>query len=284
MKNILVPIDFSDVSGNALKFAVKIAQPLKSKIILFHSIQPILIANDMGGFIYPDTNDEEVSLDIDRKLSGLLDFVNDHNVIADKIVQRGVLLGDEIKYLVEKENIEMIITGTHGAKGLEAFFFGTNSVNIFETVKCPVLIVPSTAKYHSIKKIMYATDFQYGDIQEIEKICKLAEPLNAQIIVTHINSDPQKSAKEEDLMDWFAEIGDTNISYKNIVYKLIYNQNVETAIENAVTVLDVDMVCMSTAEKDFFKKLVSKSNIKSMAFHTKIPLMALHLNAENKLI
>jgi len=42
-------------------------------------------------------------------------------------------------------------------------------------------------------------------------------------------------------------------------------------------------VCMSTVEKDFFKRIVSKSNTKEMAFHTKIPLMTLHLQQTNKL-
>ena len=283
MKNILVPVDFSDVSDNALNFAIKIAQTVKSKITLFHTVSPVLLVNEVGGYTYPDVHEEEIDLEVDRKINGLLDYINNHEVASDKIIRKGVLLEEEVKTLVEEFNIDLIVTGTNGAKGLDAFFFGTNSVNIFEKVKCSVLIVPIAANYHGIKKIMYATDFQYGDIHEIDKICKLAELLNAQIIVTHINSDAQNAAKEEELMDWFAEIGDTNIAYKNIVYKLIYNQNVEAALDNAITVLDVDVLCISTVEKNFFKKLISTSAIKNMAFHSKISLLSLHLNADNKL-
>ena len=70
------------------------------------------------------------------------------------------------------------------------------------------------------------------------------------------NSDDEKFVKEEEVMDWFIEIGNANIDYKNIVYKLIYNPNVLDALENAITILDIDIICMSTVEKLFFKRLI----------------------------
>lgn len=283
MKKILVPIDFSEVSENALNYAIKLAKPLNSKIILFHTIRPILIANDMGEYVYPEESEDENYRELNGNLYKLMEYVKDYDVPAEKVIRKGAEIDEEIAEYVEKEKIDMVITGTHGAKGLEAFLFGTNSVHIFEKVKCPVLIIPATARFQGIKTIMYATDFQYGDIHEIEKICKLAQPFNAQIIVTHINKDLKKFEEEEETMDWFAEIGSTNIHYKNIVYKLIYHEKVVEALDNAVTVLDVDILCMSTLEKDFFRRIVSKGTAREMAYHTKTPLLSLHLTRGNKL-
>jgi nucleotide-binding universal stress UspA family protein len=281
MKNILVPIDFSEVSKNALKFAVKLAHALEGKIVLYHTEQPVLIASDMGGFVYPDMELETEKM-LHQKLDELVESIQHQNVEAIKILQRGILK-DSIETIIERAGIDLIVTGTHGAKGLESFFFGTNSVDIFEHVKCPVLIVPANAHYHSIRKIMYATDLQYGDIHEIEKVAKVAKPFSAEIIVTHVNNDPQKIAEEKENMDWFEEIADKHISYKNIIYRFIYHNDVQEALENAITVLNIDVICMSVTEKAFFKKLFSKSNTKEMAFHTNIPLMVLHLGEENKL-
>jgi nucleotide-binding universal stress UspA family protein len=281
MKNILVPIDFSDISKNALKFAIKIAHALEGKIVLYHTEQPVLIASDMGGFVYPDIEMETETI-LHKKLDELVTFVEHQNVKATKVLQKGILK-DSIETVIERAGIDLIVTGTHGAKGLESFFFGTNSVDIFEHVKCPVLIVPANAHYHSIRKIMYATDLQYGDIHEITKVAKLAKPFNAEIIVTHVNNDPQKIAEEKENMDWFEEIADKNIPYKNIIYRFIYHNDLMEALDNAITVLDIDVICMSVAEKAFFKKIISKNNTKEMAFHTNIPLMVLHLEEENKL-
>lgn len=283
MKNLLVPTDFSDVSKNALKFAIKIAHAMNGKIIIFHTEQPVMIASDMGGFIYPvETEDSESVAALNNKMDALVDFVKQQDVEADKVIQKG-FLKDTVENLIEEEQISMVVTGTHGAKGLDAFFFGTNSMDIFEHVKCPVLIVPMNARYHSIKKIMYATDLQFGDINEIAKIARMAKPFNAEIIVTHVNTDVSKMGEEKDNMDWFAEISESKVPYKHISYKLIYHKNVLEALENNISALGIDLICMSTLEKDFFKNLVSKSNTREMAYHSSIPLLALHLDKENKL-
>ncbi|HVD97223.1 MAG TPA: universal stress protein [Cytophagaceae bacterium] len=281
MKNILVPTDFSEVAKNALKFAIKIAHPLRARIILFHTEAPLLITSDMGGYIYAEAETEK-NKEIHEQMNDWVDFVKSHNVYVDKLIHKGILK-DTIADIIEHEEISLVVTGTHGAKGIEAFFFGTNSVDIIEKVKCPVLVVPTSAHYHGIKKIMYATDLQYGDIHELAKIAEIAKPFNAEIIVMHISSDSEKMVEEKENLDWFAEIGDSNIAYKNITYKLVYDDDVVEALDNAITVLDIDILCMSTVEKDFFKKITSKLSVRSMAFHTNIPMMALHLEKENKL-
>ena len=282
MKNILVPTDFSETAKNALKFAIKIAHPLKNKIILFHTERPLFIANEMGIYAYPENDEESGKLILNAKMDELLSIINAHDLEGEKIIQSGLLV-DNIVELTETRPIDLIVTGTHGAKGLEAFIFGTNSDSIFKKVKCPVLIVPGEAKYHGIKKIMYATDFEFGDIHELEKISKLAKIFNAQIVVTHVNSNADEFEKEQETMDWFAEIGDSTMDYKNIVYKLIYNKNVTEALENAIIDLNIDILCMSIVERDFFEKIFSKSKIKEMEFHSTIPLMAMHIGKENQL-
>jgi nucleotide-binding universal stress UspA family protein len=284
MKNILVPVDFSEISRNALKFAIKIAGALKSKIIIFHTNQPILIANDMGAFIYPDTAEKEYQVlkEINIKMDEMIEYVNSHHVQCEKFIHRGILKED-ISNVVEDKNIDLIITGSHGARGLDSFFFGTNSVTMFEKVKCPVLIIPADAKFKGINKIMYATDFQYGDINELKKICELAEPFEAKVIITHVNTDLKKFGEEEESIDWFAEIGSEKITYPNITYKLIHNEDLFEGLEKSIANLSIDILCMSTLERSFFEKLISKSNTKKMAYHSKIPLMAIHLSAKNKL-
>lgn len=282
MKNILVPTDFSETAKNALKFAIKIAHPLKNKIILFHTERPILIANEIGMYAYPEIDEESNNLILNEKMDELLSIINANDLEGEKIIQSGLLV-DNIVELTETKPIDLIVTGTHGAKGLEAFVYGTNSDSIFEKVKCPVLIVPAEAKYHGIKKIMYATDFEFGDIHELEKISKLARIFNAQIVVTHINPNADEFEKEQETMDWFSEIGDSTIPYKNIVYKLIYDKNVTEALENAIKDLNIDILCMSIVERDFFENIFSKSNIKEMEFHSTIPLMAIHIGKENQL-
>jgi nucleotide-binding universal stress UspA family protein len=282
MQNILVPIDFSELAKNALKVAIKIARPMNCKITLFYSVYPVFITSDVGGYIYTEAAEKEEINALNKEMNEWIEFVKAQNVMADKIIQKG-LLEDDIVEIVEKEKIDMIVTGTHGAKGLEAVVFGTNSEKIFEKVTCPVLIVPEGSKYHGIKKIMYATDFQYKDINEIEKISKLAKPFNAQIVIAHVDSNLDEFIHENDTMDWFSEIGDVRINYKNILYQRLYGQDINETLSKAAEEMDIDILCMSTVDRNFLKAIFHKSKTKEMAFHANIPLMLLHLSEENRL-
>ena len=282
MKTILVPTDFSDLAKNALKFSIKLAHPEKSKILIMHSVHPMLVTSDANTFGFPDVYEEESTKELHKQLDELINFCSAQGVESEKIIIKGFLT-DDVAALVDKKNIDLIITGTNGATGIEAYLFGTNSVSILEKVKCPVLIIPAEAKYHGIHKIIYATDFQYGDIVEIEKICQWAQPFNAKVLVVHVNTDIDNVTKDNEYLDWFSKIGDHKISYKNISYKLIYNTDVVNALEKEVEESGADFFCMSTVEKDFFRKIISKSNTKKMAFQSRIPLMALHLSSDHKL-
>ncbi|HVD98952.1 MAG TPA: universal stress protein [Cytophagaceae bacterium] len=282
MKNILVPTDFSDEAKNALKFAVKIAHAIHGKIILLHTISPIFIMTDMGAFSYPDPDEKAYAYSLDEEMKKQVAFVENQNVAVEKIIEKGLLEYD-VADLVNKLKIDLVVTGTSGAKGLEAFLFETNSERIFEKVSCPVLIIPAEASYHGIHKIMYATDFQYKDIHELSKVVQLARPFNAQIVVTHVDRELDKFIEEDDTQDWFSEIGETNINYKNIIYKRFFGQNINDTLVNATQKMDVNILCMSKAERGFIKDLFHQSNTRKMAFHTTIPLMLLHLSENNKL-
>lgn len=282
MKNILVPTDFSDLAKNALKVAIKIARPMNSKITLFYSVNPVFITSDMGAYMFSESEIKEEINSLNEEMDDLIEFVKDQNVSAEKIIQKG-LLEDDVVDIVDKEKIDLIVTGTHGAEGLEAIVFGTNSEKIFEKVKCPILIVPEGSKYHGIKKIMYATDFQYKDINEIEKISKLAKPFNAEIVVAHVDNNLDTFIHDNDTMDWFSEIGEIRINYKNVVYKRLYGKDVNETLSKTVQDMDIDILCMSTFDRNFLSGLFHKSKTKEMAFHTSVPLMLLHLSEENKL-
>ncbi|HSZ24911.1 MAG TPA: universal stress protein [Cytophagaceae bacterium] len=281
MKNILVPTDFSEVSKNALHFAIKISQPLKSNIILFHSDQPILATGDTGEFTYDNSLEKDYTKEINRNMDELIEYANLYNISSKKRIHKGLLI-DDIATIEEDEKIDLIISGTKGMKDIKKLILGTtNSISIFEKVKCPVLIVPLEAKYHGIKKIMYATNFQYGDIKELSKICAVAKKFNAEVIITHINTNPEKFEQEEEGLDWFAEIGRDNIPYDKITYRLLYNDNVLEGLEKTIDELDIDILCMSTTEKSFFENLFTKSNTKNMAYHSRIPLLVLHLSSNH---
>ena len=274
IKNILIPIDFSDVSNNAMEYVKHLARTVTCNVLLFHSSKFVVTADQVLDTLYTGifSNSDELSKQMDVLVAGF----EKEGISASKEILIG-LLGEDIKHAVEKHNIDLIVSGTSGASGLDGMFFGTNSVIIFEHVKCPVLVIPSNCNFRLIKNILYATDFQKGDQKELAKICEFAQLFEAEVIVSHINTNTSKFAAENEKLDRIADVAANEITYNNISYQLSHSENVYEGLEKNITSLYIDIICMAKSEKGFFENLISKSNTKEMAFHSRIPLMVVHL-------
>ncbi len=144
MKKMLVPIDGSQQSLKALKYAGDLAEKFGSEIILVNIQKP---------FFYESLDPEPVSTE-----NGSETFED----VAKKIIQRGleVLKGssvsikpelrpeiitgepaEQILYLINKEDIDIVIMGSHGLSGIKRFLVGSVSQKILHHSPKPVLIV-----------------------------------------------------------------------------------------------------------------------------------------------
>jgi nucleotide-binding universal stress UspA family protein len=146
MKNILVPIDFSNATPNVLEIAVAIAGPLGSKLWLVHVAAP---DPDFVGFKTGPQYVREHRADILRQehadIQDMAATLNKQGLQADALLVQGPTtetLLDE----VERLNADLIIMGSHGRSGLFKAFLGSVSEQVLRDSKVPVLIVPSTER------------------------------------------------------------------------------------------------------------------------------------------
>lgn len=132
---ILVPIDFSPYSDAALSLATSLARDGDGTLILAH-VEVIPLSAAGGEFMYavPEPPTEEL-LD---KLEHVMPF--DSHVP----VERRLLSGDPadaIIRLAETEDIDLIVMGTHGRRGLRRLLMGSVAEAVVRAAPCPVLTV-----------------------------------------------------------------------------------------------------------------------------------------------
>jgi len=132
---ILVPIDFSPYSDAALALATSLARDGDGTLVLAH-VEVIPLSAAGGEFMYaiPEPPTEE-----------LLDKL-EHVVPPDSHipVERRLLAGDPadaIIRLAESENIDLIVMGTHGRRGLRRLLMGSVAEAVVRAAPCPVLTV-----------------------------------------------------------------------------------------------------------------------------------------------
>ena len=138
IKNILVPVDFSDSSDFSMAFAVKLAQEYDAELHLVHVYDEVFTPTDGGFSSAPIPDIPPIDMEEER---ARLDMV-----IPPKAVRfrRQFLVGDPADMLVryaDENEADLVVMGTHGRTGLRRLVMGSVAEAVVRRAHCPVITV-----------------------------------------------------------------------------------------------------------------------------------------------
>ena len=140
MKHILVPIDFSDCSKKALRYAVPLAKQHEADLTLLYVLPaPAYAAGDYGGLPTGGLEDE-MRASSRRELAALAVDEVERQVPTDVVIRSGSA-ANEIMNLARSLPADLIVISTHGRTGLPHVFLGSVVERVVQRAPCPVLVV-----------------------------------------------------------------------------------------------------------------------------------------------
>ena len=139
LKKLLVPIDFSEPSLNALKYAVAFAGRFDATICLVHVVEPASFLNDVRN-VPLAVSDREVANKLHHKLVMLARKDIDPLTPVHQLVCIGKPF-DEIVRTAKTFKADLIIIATHGRTGLKRAVLGSTAERVVQHAPCPVLVV-----------------------------------------------------------------------------------------------------------------------------------------------
>lgn len=140
---ILVPIDFSDHSEEALRWALFLAAPQSASVLLFHLIPKppeALLTRVIGE---EKRIEAELRADAERRLQEL---AKGQTVSIEAMVFWGGDPASEICVLAERQGVDLIVMGTHGRTGLQHLLIGSVAERTIRHAPCAVLTVRTPQK------------------------------------------------------------------------------------------------------------------------------------------
>jgi nucleotide-binding universal stress UspA family protein len=151
INKVLVPIDFSDYSKIALKYAVDFAQKFNAEMFLVYVVEPVIYPPDfsMGQIAIPSVNTEW-----DIKAKEELDKLADSEIPDGVKVKTTIKTGKPFLEIIEtasEEDVDLIIIATHGHSGMEHILFGSTAEKVVRKAPCPVLTLREPIKGFSFK-------------------------------------------------------------------------------------------------------------------------------------
>ncbi len=268
MKTILVPTDFSKPANNAALYAVNLAKEMKARILLFHVYDiPVVIAGDLSAPLITPSELKRESTNLLKKTAANLQKISPVEIKCK--VTMGAAI-DEI--IAEEKKASFIVMGMRGAGKLSELIIGSITTGVLKKTKKPLFIIPAKTKFNRPKKIVLATDYDpTTNAKSFNALKKIKKTFNSKVFVVNVRN--KKERTEENTI---AEMN-TARALKDGHHYYVYSENADLVdgINDFVQTKKADMITIIPHKYSFFNNLFHKSVSKRMAFHTKLPLLAL---------
>src|SRR5215469_122110 len=264
MKTILSPIDFSEVSINAVSFAAELANRASAHLILINILGEGTAEDDTKN------NLETVESNLKKEI--------DANLNCESLIAHGDLI-DNLKKIIAIHKVDLIVMGTKGASGLKEMLIGSNAVKVLAHAKVPTLIIPGEARFENFlnnqkNKVVLATDLDLLENDECLDILKeiallIIEPKVRVVSVRpkHTTLPDLKRMERDYLLSFFTP----EIEAERMT---VFSSNVMSGINFYLDKnRDTGLIAMVARESGH---LIQQHYTREMASHTHLPLLVLH--------
>lgn len=142
LKTLLVPTDFGAPANAALDYAIDFASTFGgSEIILLHAFEIPSVGFPDARLALAEEFRQRVLDEIDTSLERILSTRRDNTSVPIRLcVEQGNAV-DIISDLALRENVDMIVMGTHGRQGLSRALLGSVAEQVVRSAPVPVLTI-----------------------------------------------------------------------------------------------------------------------------------------------
>ena len=262
MKTVILPVDFSETSLNAARYA---AQMLSGKtdahIILYN--------------LYADDDEYAVGWHSLETLKKEIEWRGDKDI--EIMMEKGDDLIDGLETLSYQRRATLVVMGITGKSPLKQALIGSNTLKMAQRDVCPVLIVPPQAKFKGVNNVALASDFK--DVEAITPVGYIKAVLdffkpNLNLHIVNVNSEIHVALTEE-LKTERAFFANTFLEY-NPEFYFITTFDFEDTIEQFTMDKNIDMVITVPRNHSFYDSVFKGSATKKLAFHSVVPVLAAH--------
>jgi nucleotide-binding universal stress UspA family protein len=260
MHRVIIPVDFSETSLNASRFAAKmLAGKADTHIVLYTNHET------------PD--DYDVCINYLESLKK--EFIRTGVFSIEYECEMGGELIDNISRLAQSMRATLVVMGITGKSAIRQVMFGSNTLKLVDKNLYPVLIVPPDAQYNGINNIAFASDYK-----NVEKstpsvlINAVLEIFNPKLHIVNVNRDVYVSIPEEMEVE------------KNKLFRMFEKFNTEfyfitmndfyEALDNFVKDYNIDILVTIPKHQSNSTSLFKTSHTKKLAYHSHIPILAAH--------
>ncbi|GAB3641968.1 universal stress protein [Spirosoma arcticum] len=155
LRKLLVPVDHSHTSLNALALAVAMSERHGAEIRLLFVVDSRRACSAGNSNDGVDPVQESLMETTILRLQTLAETTSANHSVHCSIECRTGVVCDTIVQAANEFNADLIVMGTCDTSGIRAYFMGLEAYRVVEAAQCPVLTVPNHRKWTDFNEIIF---------------------------------------------------------------------------------------------------------------------------------
>lgn len=265
MKTIIFPTDFSKNAENAMNFAIELANRNGAHLILLNSYE----------LPYADTVMTTSLIEVMRKNSEeqLEELKNDiHKRFPDLDITYHSSMNNPIRAIknhARKYNADLVVMGTKGASGIQEVLIGSTTASVLSGNVCPVLAIPHKAHLKEMNKAVFFVDgrVEKSDKEALKFLSEFIRLVNAKLEIIHVYDKEGGDIEQPAILKENLDI--------DFMFANIKADDIEEGMSDYMSESNGDLAVMIKRKYTFIERLFHKSQTTSMAYHSRVPMLAI---------
>ncbi len=276
MKKILIPTDFSLNAVHAITYALQLYKCERTNFYFLHAYADEVYGpfkKNAGESLEEQKN--TIRKNVDKSLKKLVEKITEkyHNPKhCFETVSAFESLVDAVNDFANQINGDLIIMGTKGKTADKKITFGSNTVQVFKYVSCPVLAIPENYEYQQPKKIAFPTDYMLPyKRRELKLLNTLAAEFKSEVHCLYISDFENLSHRQLDNKRFLQEsLPDAYLFFERTPVK-----NKGEAITEYILEKDMNLLVMVNARHSFLEDMLYRSTVDEIGLRPKIPFLVM---------
>ncbi|MCX6296535.1 MAG: universal stress protein [Bacteroidetes bacterium] len=275
IKKIICPTDFSKSANNASEYAAHLAKEIGADLLYVNvqQIIPVAAAVSLAEGIGAD--ERENFKMAGKKLKEICkETTETFKIKTDFEVDISTQSMTKIISTFGAENT-LIVMGTNGADDMYQYFFGTNTFHVISKTSLPVLVIPENAIYKSIKKIVFAWDYNTKNTFSFSLLNNFVKDFNPEFIFLHV-SKHHTEISEDVFRSLRSEVTNVLGKINNVEFEQIFSDNIPGSINDYMKSSEANILSITFYNRGILRNMFHGTVAKELSETSHYPILVLH--------
>lgn len=281
IRNILIPIDFSEASQRAIVEGARLANLLDAELYLMHVLEthPQFYSR-ISSIDAMDFTPQDIRTVAENEMGKIRKYIErKFEIVAKLSISSGHIFSEIMHYSLRK-GIDLIVMGAHGHSGYKEWLIGSNAQSVVTHSLIPVLTLQSSFHKSGFKRILLPIDNSIHSREKVGIATLIAELFDAEI---HIIGLPD-SREPVELNKFYTKIESVedyiradDLSYNTTILE---GKNLATVAIDYATRKNCDLIVINSGHESRLTQIFLGAFAEHIVNHSKVPILSLKHSRE----